>query len=207
MLKKILKGAAAAALVFDTCAAVSQCVDAIRIRRSHPKGANPNYRPKRFARDCNLSYLVDKDDIRSFKDDFVHDYVLTNITVAAGDLYDALPLQDQGAAEKLLLALIDFLRAEAPAEEQSYPSLLEILTSMKNLPYGEKDAVDCLLEEYKKHQTKEPEYFHEYCEFKQMVDDKDAVIHTCIVAVTAIVQELYGEVILISPEAEIGSKQ
>lgn len=210
MFKRILKGAAAAALIFDTCVAVSLCMDEIRIRLKHTQDSDLDYQPSWFEEDdeedsCNkdsLPLVVEKDAIRDLDDASIGGYVIASVAPAAGSLFEALSLRDQLAVNQLLLAIVDYLRAKAPIEEQNFTMLLEILTAMRDSSNGEKSAVDYLMEGYEEHQTEAPQYFREYCNFKQLAKDKDSVIHVCIVAVAAIVQELYGEITTVSLATE-----
>lgn len=207
MFKKILKGAAVAALIFDTCVAVSLCVDEIRIRRKHPQDSDLEYHPSWLDENnegeesenrSSRSLVVEKDAIRNLDDASIGGYVIASVAPAAGSLFEALSLRDQLAVNELLLAIVDYLRAKAPIEEQNFTVLLEILTAMRDSSNGEKSAVDYLMEGYEEKQTEAPQYFREYCNFKQLAKDKDSVIHVCIVAVAAIVQELYGEITTVS---------
>ena len=76
--------------------------------------------------------------------DFVEEKILPN----AEKTMAVLTEQEQTAAHLLLSALIGFLAAEAPMDEQSFPLMMELLNCME----GEKedgcqDAVDSLLED------------------------------------------------------------
>ena len=76
--------------------------------------------------------------------DFVEDKILPNAEKTMAVLTD----QEQTAARLLLSALIGFLAAEAPMDEQSFPMVMELLNCME----GEKedgcqDAVESLLED------------------------------------------------------------
>ena len=76
--------------------------------------------------------------------DFVEDKILPNAEKTMAVLTD----QEQAAARLLLSALIGFLAAEAPMDEQSFPMVMELLNCME----GEKedgcqDAVESLLED------------------------------------------------------------
>ena len=75
--------------------------------------------------------------------DFVEEKILPN----AEKTMAVLTEQEQTAAHLLLSALIGFLAAEAPMDEQSFPLMMELLNCME----GEKedgcqDAVDSLLD-------------------------------------------------------------
>ena len=88
--------------------------------------------------------------------DFVEEKILPN----AEKTMAVLTEQEQTAAHLLLSALIGFLAAEAPMDEQSFPLMMELLNCME----GEKedgcqDAVDSLLEDAACNTRRHEEYY------------------------------------------------
>ena len=88
------------------------------------------------------------DSIRQLCSDDAADFVEEKILPNAEKTMAVLTEQEQTAARLLLSALIGFLAAEAPMDEQSFPLMMELLNCME----GEKedgcqDAVDILLED------------------------------------------------------------
>lgn len=76
--------------------------------------------------------------------DFVKEKILPNVEKTMAVLTD----QEQTAACLLLSALIGFLAAEAPMDEQSFPMVMELLNCMEGEKEdGCRDAVDILFED------------------------------------------------------------
>ena len=91
---------------------------------------------------------LSKDSVRQLYTDDAEDFVEDKILPNAEKTMAVLTDQEQAAARLLLSALIGFLAAEAPMDEQSFPMLMELLNCME----GEKedgcqDAVESLLED------------------------------------------------------------
>lgn len=97
--------------------------------------------------------------------------------------------QEQTATRLLLSALIGFLAAEAPMDEQSFPLMMELLNCME----GEKedgcqDAVDSLLEDAACNTRRHEEYYSNYQRYQLMQVDKTRVILACRI----IINDLLG---------------
>ena len=100
--------------------------------------------------------------------DFVEDKILPNAEKTMAVLTD----QEQAAARLLLSALIGFLAAEAPMDEQSFPMVMELLNCME----GEKedgcqDAVESLLEDAVRNTHRHEEYYSNYQRYQLMQVD------------------------------------
>ena len=91
----------------------------------------------------------------------------------------------RSAARLLLSALIGFLAAEAPMDEQSFPMVMELLNCME----GEKedgcqDAVESLLEDAVRNTHRHEEYYSNYQRYQLMQVDKTRVILACRITVS-----------------------
>ena len=100
------------------------------------------------------------DSIRQLCSDDAADFVEEKILPNAEKTMAVLTEQEQTAARLLLSALIGFLAAEAPMDEQSFPLMMELLNCME----GEKedgcqDAVDSLLEDAACNTHRHEEYY------------------------------------------------
>ena len=100
--------------------------------------------------------------------------------------------QEQTAARLLLSALIGFLAAEAPMDEQSFPLMMELLNCME----GEKedgcqDAVDSLLEDASCNTRRHEEYYSNYQRYQLMQVDKTRVILACRIIINDLLGKLY----------------
>ena len=100
--------------------------------------------------------------------------------------------QEQTAARLLLSALIGFLAAEAPMDEQSFPLMMELLNCME----GEKedgcqDAVDSLLEDAACNTRRHEEYYSNYQRYQLMQVDKTRVILACRIIINDLLGKLY----------------
>ncbi len=100
--------------------------------------------------------------------------------------------QEQTAAHLLLSALIGFLAAEAPMDEQSFPLMMELLNCME----GEKedgcqDAVDSLLEDAACNTRRHEEYYSNYQRYQLMQVDKTRVILACRIIINDLLGKLY----------------
>ena len=114
--------------------------------------------------------------------DFVEDKILPNAEKTMAVLTD----QEQAAARLLLSALIGFLAAEAPMDEQSFPMVMELLNCME----GEKedgcqDAVESLLEDAVRNTHRHEEYY------QLMQVDKTRVILACRIIINDLLGKLY----------------
>ena len=100
--------------------------------------------------------------------------------------------QEQTAARLLLSALIGFLAAEAPMDEQSFPMMMELLNCME----GEKedgcqDAVESLLEDTVRNPHRHEEYYSNYQRYQLMQVDKTRVILACRIIINDLLGKLY----------------
>jgi len=96
------------------------------------------------------------------------------------------------AARLLLSALIGFLAAEAPMDEQSFPLMMELLNCME----GEKedgcqDAVDSLLEDAACNTRRHEEYYSNYQRYQLIQVDKTRVILACRIIINDLLGKLY----------------
>ncbi len=120
--------------------------------------------------------------------DFVEEKILPN----AEKTMAVLTEQEQTAARLLLSALIGFLAAEAPMDEQSFPLMMELLNCME----GEKedgcqDAVDSLLEDAACNTRRHEEYYSNYQRYQLMQVDKTRVILACRIIINDLLGKLY----------------
>ena len=120
--------------------------------------------------------------------DFVEDKILPNAEKTMAVLTD----QEQAAARLLLSALIGFLAAEAPMDEQSFPMVMELLNCME----GEKedgcqDAVESLLEDAVRNTHRHEEYYNNYQRYQLMQVDKERVIMACNIIINDLIGRLY----------------
>ena len=120
--------------------------------------------------------------------DFVEDKILPNAEKTMAVLTD----QEQAAARLLLSALIGFLAAEAPMDEQSFPMVMELLNCME----GEKedgcqDAVESLLEDAVRNTHRHEEYYSNYQRYQLMQVDKTRVILACRIIINDLLGKLY----------------
>ena len=115
------------------------------------------------------------DSIRQLCSDDAADFVEEKILPNAEKTMVVLTEQEQTAARLLLSALIGFLAAEAPMDEQSFPLMMELLNCME----GEKedgcqDAVDSLLEDAACNTRRHEEYYSNYSPRKRSLHRRDA---------------------------------
>ena len=120
--------------------------------------------------------------------DCVEDKLLPN----AEKTMAVLTHQEQTAARLLLSALIGFLAAEAPMDEQSFPMVMELLNCME----GEKedgcqDAVESLLEDAVRNTHRHEEYYSNYQRYQLMQVDKTRVILACRIIINDLLGKLY----------------
>ena len=120
--------------------------------------------------------------------DFVEEKILQNAEKTIAVLTD----QEQTAARLLLSALIGFLAAEAPMDEQSFPMVMELLNCME----GEKedgcqDAVESLLEDAVRNTHRHEEYYSNYQRYQLMQVDKTRVILACRIIINDLLGKLY----------------
>ena len=120
--------------------------------------------------------------------DFVEEKILPN----AEKTMAVLTEQERTAARLLLSALIGFLAAEAPMDEQSFPLMMELLNCME----GEKedgcqDAVDSLLEDAACNTRRHEEYYSNYQRYQLMQVDKTRVILACRIIINDLLGKLY----------------
>lgn len=121
--------------------------------------------------------------------DFVEDKILPNAEKTMAVLTD----REQTAARLLLSALIGFLAAEAPMDEQSFPMVMELLNCME----GEKkedgcqDAVESLLEDTVRNTHRHEEYYSNYQRYQLMQVDKTRVILACRIIINDLLGKLY----------------
>lgn len=121
--------------------------------------------------------------------DFVEEKILPNAEKTMAVLTD----QEQTAARLLLSALIGFLAAEAPMDEQSFPMMMELLNCME----GEKedgcqDAVESLLEDTVRNPHRHEEYYSNYQRYQLMQVDKTRVILACRIIINDLLGKLYA---------------
>ena len=120
--------------------------------------------------------------------DFVEERLLPNAAQTMAVLTD----REQTAARLLLSALIGFLAAEAPMDEQSFPMVMELLNCME----GEKedgcqDAVESLLEDAVRNTHRHEEYYSNYQRYQLMQVDKTRVILACRIIINDLLGKLY----------------
>ena len=120
--------------------------------------------------------------------EFVEEKILPN----AEKTMAVLTEQEQTATRLLLSALIGFLAAEAPMDEQSFPLMMELLNCME----GEKedgcqDAVDSLLEDAACNTRRHEEYYSNYQRYQLMQVDKTRVILACRIIINDLLGKLY----------------
>ena len=132
------------------------------------------------------------DSIRQLCSDDAADFVEEKILPNAEKTMAVLTEQEQTAACLLLSALIGFLAAEAPMDEQSFPLMMELLNCME----GEKedgcqDAVDNLLEDAACNTRRHEDYYSNYQRYQLMQVDKTRVILACRIIINDLLGKLY----------------
>ena len=148
--------------------------------------------PLEFYEDDSAAVPLSIDSIRQLYSgdaaDFVEEKILPNAEKTMAVLTD----QEQTAARLLLSALIGYLAAEAPMDEQSFPLMMELLNCME----GEKedgcqDAVDILLEDTVRNAHRYEEYYSNYQRYQLMQVDKTRVILACRIIINDLLGKLY----------------
>ena len=148
--------------------------------------------PLEFYEDDSAAVPLSIDSIRQLYSgdaaDFVEEKILPNAEKTMAVLTD----REQTAARLLLSALIGYLAAEAPMDEQSFPLMMELLNCME----GEKedgcqDAVDILLEDTVRNIHRYEEYYSNYQRYQLMQVDKTRVILACRIIINDLLGKLY----------------
>ena len=100
--------------------------------------------------------------------------------------------QEQTAACLLLSALIGFLAAEAPMDEQSFPMVMELLNCMEGEKEdGCRDAVDILFEDTVSNTHRHEEYYSNYQRYQLMQVYKPRIILACRIIINDLLGKLY----------------
>ena len=149
------------------------------------------YKRQAFSLDT-VTVSLSIDSIRQLCSDDAADFVEEKILPNAEKTMAVLTEQEQTAARLLLSALIGFLAAEAPMDEQSFPLMMELLNCME----GEKedgcqDAVDSLLEDAACNTRRHEEYYSNYQRYQLMQVYKPRIILACRIIINDLLGKLY----------------
>ena len=99
---------------------------------------------------------------------------------------------EKTAVSLLLKAYIGFLSEEATVDEQSFPMVKELLSyTQGSKEDGEKDAIDCLMEDTVSRTHRHREYYNNYQRYQLMQVDKERVIMACNIIINDLIGRLY----------------
>ena len=117
------------------------------------------------------------------------DFIEERIIPKEKAVFQALTETDREMTKLLLASCIGLLVEEAPYDERSFPTLLDVLEYCTG--EDELDAVDILMQENGKKQDPKPEYFCRYQKYKLACQSKARIVDVCRVIVNDILAELY----------------
>ena len=125
---------------------------------------------------------------------FVHqdEFVEKELLPDAAETMNALSEAEKTAVSLLLKAYIGFLSEEATVDEQSFPMVKELLSyTQGSKEDGEKDAIDCLMEDTVSRTHRHREYYNNYQRYQLMQVDKERVIMACNIIINDLIGRLY----------------
>ena len=117
------------------------------------------------------------DSIRMLYSGEIDEFVEKELLPDAAETMNALSEAEKTAVSLLLKAYIGFLSEEATVDEQSFPMVKELLSyTQGSKEDGEKDAIDCLMEDTVSRTHRHREYYNNYQRYQLMQVDKERVI-------------------------------
>ena len=119
-------------------------------------------------------------------------FVEKELLLDAAETMNALSEAEKTAVSLLLKAYIGFLSEEATVDEQSFPMVKELLSyTQGSKEDGEKDAIDCLMEDTVSRTHRHREYYNNYQRYQLMQVDKERVIMACNIIINDLIGRLY----------------
>lgn len=132
------------------------------------------------------------DSIRMLYSGEIDEFVEKELLPDAAETMNALSEAEKTAVSLLLKAYIGFLSEEATADEQSFPMVKELLSyTQGSKEDGEKDAIDCLMEDTVSRTHRHREYYNNYQRYQLMQVDKERVIMACNIIINDLIGRLY----------------
>ena len=114
------------------------------------------------------------DSIRMLYSGEIDEFVEKELLPDAAETMNALSEAEKTAVSLLLKAYIGFLSEEATVDEQSFPMVKELLSyTQGSKEDGEKDAIDCLMEDTVSRTHRHREYYNNYQRYQLMQVDKE----------------------------------
>ena len=136
-----------------------------------------------------LFTAISKVQKKSKKDD---DLDLYDFEIETAPQKRSLSEAEKTAVSLLLKAYIGFLSEEATVDEQSFPMVKELLSyTQGSKEDGEKDAIDCLMEDTVSRTHRHREYYNNYQRYQLMQVDKERVIMACNIIINDLIGRLY----------------
>lgn len=112
------------------------------------------------------------DSIRMLYSGEIDEFVEKELLPDAAETMNALSEAEKTAVSLLLKAYIGFLSEEATVDEQSFPMVKELLSyTQGSKEDGEKDAIDCLMEDTVSRTHRHREYYNNYQRYQLMQVD------------------------------------
>lgn len=132
------------------------------------------------------------DSIRQLYSGEIDEFVEKELLLDAAETMNALSEAEKTAVSLLLKAYIGFLSEEATVDEQSFPMVKELLSyTQGSKEDGEKDAIDCLMEDTVSRTHRHREYYNNYQRYQLMQVDKTRVILACRIIINDLLGKLY----------------
>ena len=132
------------------------------------------------------------DSIRMLYSGEIDEFVEKELLLDAAETMNALSEAEKTAVSLLLKAYIGFLSEEATVDEQSFPMVKELLSyTQGSKEDGEKDAIDCLMEDTVSRTHRHREYYNNYQRYQLMQVDKERVIMACNIIINDLIGRLY----------------
>ena len=128
------------------------------------------------------------DSIRMLYSGEIDEFVEKELLPDAAETMNALSEAEKTAVSLLLKAYIGFLSEEATVDEQSFPMVKELLSyTQGSKEDGEKDAIDCLMEDTVSRTHRHREYYNNYQRYQLMQVDKERVIMACNIIINDLI--------------------
>ena len=132
------------------------------------------------------------DSIRMLYSGEIDEFVEKELLPDTAETMNALSEAEKTAVSLLLKAYIGFLSEEATVDEQSFPMVKELLSyTQGSKEDGEKDAIDCLMEDTVSRTHRHREYYNNYQRYQLMQVDKERVIMACNIIINDLIGRLY----------------
>lgn len=193
--KMILGAIAAFDLTYLCFACVEDCYSRLhsRWKKKHGTDDDLDFLNLDEDEDFSLAPPLCVDAIRMVSPFHIRELVEDRILPQAEDLMNTLEEAERESAVLLLTSYISFLVQKAPAEEQNFPMLLELLNASKVYRDSEiKNAIDLLMEEDAGDSNPFPKHYADYQRYKITCAHKELVVSTCRVMISDIIKNLYG---------------